>query len=277
MVGDKAKASSYTEVVKSPFPGMDPYLESRWGDVHQRLITYSADQLAAQLPDDLRARVEERVFVETEAEQVRRIVPDVQVAHYPIGGVGGYTLSETGVAGVAEPTAFLLEDETVTESYVEIRERAGGRVVTVIEFLSPGNKAGGEGQRLYLQKQREILRSETNLVEVDLVRLGQRVLAFPEHCIPSPHRFDYLACVRCAWSKRGRELYAMPLRQRLPTIAIPLRQPDRPVRLDLQALIDQCYANGRHDDLDYTGPPSPPLAADDHAWAEALLSAAGKR
>jgi hypothetical protein len=55
----------------SPFPGMDPYLEESWGDVHHRLITYAADQLQTTLPKDLRARVEERVFVESEVERTR--------------------------------------------------------------------------------------------------------------------------------------------------------------------------------------------------------------
>ena len=47
--------------MKSPFPGMDPYLESYWGDVHTSLVTYARDQLRPQLPKDLRVRVEEHV------------------------------------------------------------------------------------------------------------------------------------------------------------------------------------------------------------------------
>ena len=39
----------------SPFPGMDPYLERFWRDVHARLIIYAADQLQENLPSDLRA------------------------------------------------------------------------------------------------------------------------------------------------------------------------------------------------------------------------------
>ena len=263
--------------MKSPFPGMDPYLEARWGDVHQRWITYAADQLGPQLPADLRARVEERVFVETEAEQIRRIVPDVHVAHYPPSHTASAALRETAGAAVAEPMVFLLEDEAVTEGYIEIRERSGGKVITVIEFLSPANKAGGEGQKLYLQKQRELLHSDTNLVEIDLVRSGQRVIAFPEHRIPVPNRSDNLVCVRCAWSERARELYVLPLRERLPVIPIPLRKNDRPVLLDLQTLIDQCYHNGRHDDIDYAEPPIPPLSVEDAVWAQALIKAAVSR
>ena len=39
--------------MKSPFPGMDPYLEQSWRDVHAALIIYSRDQLQSQLPEDL--------------------------------------------------------------------------------------------------------------------------------------------------------------------------------------------------------------------------------
>ena len=225
--------------MKSPFPGLDPYLEARWGDVHQSLITYTRDAIQLNLPPDLRARVEERVFVETETELVRRIVPDVHVTHYPPARPSHSVLAETGGVAVAEPLVFLLEDETVTEGFIEIRERGGGKVITVIEFFSPANKTGGEGEKLYLQKQRELLHSDTNLVEIDLVRSGQRVIAFPEHRIPPQHRRDALVCVRCAWSERARELYVLPLRERLPAIAIPLRQTDRPV----PSICKRCWTN----------------------------------
>src|SRR5207249_6612444 len=111
-------------------------------------------------------------------------VPDLHVTRCHPSQAAPPALRETGGVVMAEPMVFLLEDEAVTEGYIEIRERGGGKVITVIEFLSPANKAGGEGQKLYLQKQRELLHSETNLVEIDLLRSGQRVLAFPEHRIP---------------------------------------------------------------------------------------------
>ena len=50
----------------NPFPGMNPWLESHWGDVHTRLTTYSCDQLQPQLPSGLRARIEEYIAVETD-------------------------------------------------------------------------------------------------------------------------------------------------------------------------------------------------------------------
>lgn len=69
----------------SPFPGMDPYLEPHWGDVHQSLITYARDQLNGRLPRPLRARTEERVFVEQGEGEGRSRYPDVRVLD--VGGV----------------------------------------------------------------------------------------------------------------------------------------------------------------------------------------------
>jgi len=50
--------------MKSPFPGMDPFLERHWGDVHATLIVYARDLLQPRLPDDLLARIEQRVFLQ---------------------------------------------------------------------------------------------------------------------------------------------------------------------------------------------------------------------
>src|SRR5207247_3512237 len=150
--------------MKSPFPGMDPYLETHWEDVHQTLIVYARDALQPHLPDDLRARVEERVFVETEQERIRHIAPDIHVSRvYPLRPPPPAMLKE-GAPAVAEPLVFELHDLEITESYIEIRERGGGKVITVIEFVSPTNTRGGMGQEKYLEKQAEVLQSDASLV-----------------------------------------------------------------------------------------------------------------
>jgi Protein of unknown function (DUF4058) len=66
------------------------------------------------------------------------------------------------------------------------------------------------------------------------------------------------------------------LRQRLSPLPIPLREGEKPIYLDLQAMHDECYRKGRHDRLNYSVPPVPPLSADDDAWAKQILAAAGK-
>ena len=85
----------------SPFPGMDPYLEVHWRDVHQSLVIYARDQLQALLPGDLRARVEERVFVESVNGTKRSVYPDVRVIERP--GRSPEKRPEASGVAVAEP------------------------------------------------------------------------------------------------------------------------------------------------------------------------------
>ena len=76
--------------MKSPFPGMDPYLEQSSRDVHAALIIYSRDQLQSQLPEDLYARVEERIVLESAEAWRQSRYPDVRVFEYPHGGLSQY-------------------------------------------------------------------------------------------------------------------------------------------------------------------------------------------
>jgi hypothetical protein len=64
---------------------MDPYLEAYWGDVHATLIIYAREQLQRQLPKELRVRVEERVFVESDDRELdrRTIYPDARIYERP--------------------------------------------------------------------------------------------------------------------------------------------------------------------------------------------------
>ncbi len=134
----------------SPFPGMDPYLEQYWRSVHQRLITYAGDQLQAALPRRFRVDVEERVFVAGEFDEGRTIWPDVHVTErHPSRNSESGTASGTAIA---EPVVVELQDEPVTETYLEIVDVASGnRVITAIEFISPTNKLPGDGNDLYVR------------------------------------------------------------------------------------------------------------------------------
>lgn len=261
--------------MKSPFPGMDPYLEEHWRDIHHSFLTYARDELQEYLPRDLRARLEERVFVEPEDGDGRGIYPDVRVVEYP--GRGGGTALATDVA-VAEPLIIHGESEPATEGFIEIIDVAtGNRVVTVIELLSDSNKQPGAGQEQYRKKQREYLQGGTSLVEIDLLRSGRRVLAVPPILVPPAHRSTYQVCVTRGWKPRSFEVYRAPLREPLPTIRVPLRPTDPDVPLNLQSLIDRCYHHGRYDDIDYRVDPQPPLEPAEAAWANDWLAAQGRR
>src|SRR5262245_23812103 len=160
----------------SPFPGMDPYLEPHWGDVHTRLIIYSTDTIQDQLPPELRARVEERVVLETPEGLGRGLFPAVRVVEYPPRPTPG-PMPPVSV-GVAEPLIIDAQPEPATERFIQIIDASSGnRVVTVIEVLSPTNKLPGLDREQYQRKQRELVRSDTNLVEIDLLRQGRHVAA----------------------------------------------------------------------------------------------------
>src|SRR5437879_4179383 len=187
----------------SPFPGMDPYLDAHWRDVHARLIIYASDALQRVLPGSLRARVEESVFLETPKRD----------GELPRQGLE--TRPEAAVA-VAEPLLVDAEPEAVTETFLEIIDReSGNRVVTVIEFLSPSNKSPGPNREQYLRKQREVCSSDANLVEIDLNRFGTHTLAFPLAHLKAQWHTPYMACVRRATQRGMAEVYPMPLSKRL--------------------------------------------------------------
>ena len=273
---DSIRLLGYRRLMKSPFPGMDPYLERYWGDVHHSLIQYTRDHLQPRLPGDLIARIEQRVFLETGSGRLRHIVPDVHLSTtYPKGEEHPDVFRE-GESALVQPVVFDLDEVEIREGYIEIREADAGKVITVIEFLSPSNKRPGAGRELYLAKQTEVLGSDTSLVEIDLVREGQRVLALPSDDIPFERRQDYLACVSPGWKRRRRELYPMPLRQRLPLLSIPLREKEPRLPLNLQALVDRAYAAGRYHKLDYGTALEPPFTPEHAAWAQTLLTAAGR-
>ncbi len=263
--------------MKSPFPGMDPYLEQHWLDVHHRLATYACDQLQRRLPKDLRARIEERVFVESDDEgQYRGIHPDVRVVEHPLRSAGTVP-AESGVA-TAEPIVIRTTDDPISQGYIEIIDAvSGNRVVTVIEFVSPSNKVRGDGQDLYLRKQREVIAAKASLVEVDLTRAGRRALAAKLNLIPPQYHTTYMACVTRGWKWGQSDIYPIPLARRLPAIPVPLRQSDAEVPLDLQTLIDQCYENGAYDTIDYRRPLQPPLEDAESAWADEWLRSKGMR
>ena len=264
----------------SPFPGMDPYLEQFWRDVHHRLVTYACDQIQPQLPPELRARMEERVFVTGEEGLIGHRVPDVYVVEYPPRGPagGGTALAVEEQVELAEPFTIQLPELRLTEAYIEIVDASSGnRVVSAIEFLSPTNKLLGEGREEYLRKRAECRRARVPLVEIDLTRHGRRKEVLPLRSIPARHHTTYLVCVERYHPEHRLEYYPIPLTSRLPAIRIPLRPQDQDATLRLQPLVDQAYENGRYEDLDYAAPLNPPLDDDESAWTEQRLRSLGKR
>jgi hypothetical protein len=256
--------------MKSPFPGVDPYLEQYWGDIHTRLMVYLSDQIDEQLPGDLQARVEESVSVDLD-ESSRWVYPDVNVVE-PRDVELNPAPAAIALATVAEPCIIPLLDEQITERRIEIVDlKSGNRVVTAIELLSPVNKNEEKGRQGYRRKQLDYIQGCVNLVEIDLIRSGEFVLAAPEFRIPRDQRSPYLVCVRRANCPNQAEIIHIPLDQPVPNFRIPLRATDPDVVVQLQPLLEDCYRRGRYGSIDYSKPPRPNLDTSDWDWALKLL------
>jgi len=158
----------------SPFPGMDPWLESPgvFPDVHDALIFLLREALNASLPNGYRARGATRIWMEED----RQRMPDVSVTSrtdWERPANGGVAVEAYTRVGMLDVEADFLP-EPLEEQYLEIRTIAGDRLITAIEILSLANKAPGDaGRGAYRQKQSEYRTNQINLVEIDMLRGGQ--------------------------------------------------------------------------------------------------------
>ena len=255
---------------------MDPYLEAHWQDVHSKLVTYASDAMNARLPDDLVASTEERVAVESDESFQSRFHPDVRVFE-PSSGGGGATVMELPEQAIASaPVRLVLEEELATEGSIRIIESGTERLITVIEFVSPSNKKN-PGMGEFRGKRSQLVAAGVNFIEVDLVRDGDwKALLGPHRC-PEKWLTPYRVTVRSPREPGEVGMYPISLRDALPSIVIPLREKDPEVRLELQPLIEQAYANGRYARrLNYAVPPVPPLDTEDGAWALQRLQSLSK-
>ena len=257
--------------MKNPFPGINPYLQERWGDFHTSFNVAIRDALNQSLPGDLEARIVESITVDFEDER-RTIYPDVSV--FETEPALSEPLGVSSSVAIAEPLVVMLRDDPRTERHIEILDSSrGGRVVTGIELLSPANKSS-QGRETYRKKQAEFIAARVNLVEIDLIRGGGFVLALPERKLPRKRRAPHWIVVRRANHPDEAAIYPVSLREPLPNIRVPLRPSDSDLVLQLQPLLDECYERGRYR-MNYQQPPDPPLAEEDGVWVDQLLREQG--
>jgi len=260
---------------------MDPYLEhpARWPGVHQGLIYGMNEMLNRLLPSGYAAEMGERLYV-VQAES--DIYPDVVVVKPPSQATGRQFDSAGTAVTVESALPWILNVETVEirEVFLEIvTVEEESRVVTTIEVLSPSNKAAGSiGRQKYRTKQRQILRSEAHLLEIDLLRRGAHTVAAPHTTLLEKGRWDYLVCLHRGGQGGRYEVWPNALRQPLPGIRVPLLEGDPDVLLDLQTVFDRCYDAGPyHRRIDYHQEPPTPLEGEDATWADSLLREKGLR
>lgn len=232
---------------KNPFPGMNPWLEEFCGDIQTSLTTYARHAIQPQLPADLVARVEEYLAVD-ESTDGNNVRPRRQ----------------------AEPQ---------TLRFIEIVDlRAGRRVITAIEFLSLANKLEGIGKSQYVRKQTDFLSSGVSLVEIDLMRQGEWVIAVEKGNCPTECSMPYRICVTRGFEPDISEVDLASYRHPLPQVRIPLRQGEPDVLLPVQSILDDAYVNGRYGNLiDYCRGPAGPMEQADETWIRDFLSSNAPR
>ena len=257
----------------SPFPGVDPYLESPefFPELHHRLITAIAIAIAPTIRPKYRVAIEKRTYFSEPEESLTIAIPDVAVYSKP--SIPNHTSSTATLAKCSEPVAVILPmEEETREGYLEIREVETGEVITAIEIIYPKNKRSGKGRKAYTRKRHKVLLSGTHLIEIDLLRSGK----------PMPIQGKIIGDYRILVSQEERrpraDLYPFTIREEIPLFPLPLKSEDTPVVVELQTLFTEVYDQAGFDlSIDYTRSPVPFLKKEDRAWADILLREKGVR
>ena len=261
----------------SPFPGMDPYLEGEmWQEFHATLAGEIRAQLLPQLRPKYVALLAKRYVMDRPSVSILDLPPDQRIIYPDVHVIEKPPRirepAPTYGAPVPTPPAVrrlsLLEEEVPLLS-IEIRDIAERRLVTVIEILSPVNKQG-EGGRDYLNRRIELLKTNTHLLEIDLLRRGLRVRFDVDP--PVAHYYVYLSRVQ---DRPYTDIWPVQLSEKLPVVPVPLLAPDEDVLLNLQTAVDACFELvGYEQLLDYTAaPPPPPLNQAEATWLQQTLLA----
>jgi hypothetical protein len=248
---------------------MDPYLEvGEWSNFHFDLIAAIKDQLQPLIFPNYLVVTETRVYLERNDGDTLRFIPDVGLQPTTAAGATWESAS-TAVAQLEPHTYLAVMPEEHREHYLVLRDRGKNELVTVIEILSPTNKLpGSDGNREYRQKRERLLRSHVNLIELDLLRGGER---FRLHR-PQPQSMDYCIYMH-RLSQRPKILaWEFTLRHPLPQIPVPLSEGDPDVPLNLQSAFTSLYDRlGYSMRVPYDQPLVPPLRPDDEPWVRDQL------
>src|SRR5258708_2373933 len=132
--------------MRSPFPGMNPYLEHHtlWHEVHTRLIVALADNLIPFVSPRYYVAVEQRSYVALIMADGFTGSPDLNIveeAPFPV-------LPSTASQGVTATPVIVQMPVQVEQvwRFLEVREIQTQALITTIELLSYSNKQAGKGR-----------------------------------------------------------------------------------------------------------------------------------
>src|SRR4029450_9335663 len=140
--------------------------------------------------------------------------PDIAVASTAEASLSALLPATTSVTVLEVDVP--MQDE-VSENFLEIHEVKTGKLITIVELLSPVNKLHKQGREEYERKRGYVFRSWTNLVEIDLLRAGA-----PMPVIGTQARSDYRILVSPGLQRPRAALIAFMLRHPMPAFTLPL-------------------------------------------------------
>ncbi len=240
-----------------PFPGMDPFLEvpPYWSDFTPAFLTAIRNQLLPAVIPRYDVRLEEYLVLEHDDLTSHRVKPDVVVStswNSESGTVRTLPLPQSATTLEAAYPDF----DPITQRRLVLTHRASGKVVTIMELLSPINKAPGkDGIDAYERKREELLTTSCHLIELDLLRGGERLPI--KGNVPPGDYFAYIG----RWERRPAcQVIGWDWHLALPPIPVPLLPEDDEIQLDLAAAFRNTYEPAYYDQrLPYDSPLRPGL------------------
>ncbi|MEM6599163.1 MAG: DUF4058 family protein [Cyanobacteria bacterium P01_D01_bin.36] len=248
------------------FPGMNPYLENSaiWPEVHYGLLGALMRFLNPQLNPKYRVAVEKRVYMDSVLVGIPDTVVFEKTNNPPAAEPTLQQDIQTAVLSKPEIVSVPMSQE-VSERYLEVREVDSGRVVTVVELLSPKNKQPGEGRRQYADKRQRLLATQTHLIEIDLLRAGTPML------VEGGRNADYQILVSRSNERPAAARYPFDLPEPIPCFPLPLSAEDTEPVIDLAVLLKQACSEAALDlAIDYGSAPVPALSPSAQSWLEML-------
>ncbi len=224
--------SAHTDWLKrGPLPGrMDPWAEAPhyFQQLHASLIGYAIEEL-----DPLLTARGFRLGREASLQIAEGREPDIFIQRMMHSQLTQPTLNyELAAAELLLDPGMMLQDETEWQA-ITIRALGSGKLVTVIEFVSPGNKERPSAVLDYQQRrERLVVEQGVNVVEIDLTRSVKRLVRSEIAQQTAYHIAVYVP-------GESPRLIGMAFDQPLKPFAVPLRQDVVP--LTLHAHYERAY------------------------------------
>lgn len=241
--------------MKSPFPGMNPWLEGyMWPDVHNDLASAIRSLLAPQIAPKYVARLALATIMDSDPEsEIGITYPDVELLHRldtanePAVAYGGKTMSLT------EPTIVMPFTLPIPVKFpiIEVRDAANNKLITAIEILSPVNKRNPNLVD-YRKKVDDLHKRGVHVMEIDLLRRGTRPFS-------TKKAVSHYQMLLLRAQSNNALIWSVNIQDKLPVLPVPLRKPDLDVFLDLGNAMDIIFERSLYYlSLDYAKDPPPP-------------------